>query len=88
MLAGKHLGLWKNIFEQKKSNDEIDDDKDIHNAIFKLVELNDSIKGCQCFVEASYKDVKETFAYLNTEINSRQLATAMFMAANTEYNKY
>ena len=88
LLAGKHLGLWKNIFERKKVDEEIDDDVDIHRAFLKLVELNKSIEGLKCFVESSYKDVKETFAYLNTEINSRQLATAMAMAANTEYNKY
>ena len=88
LLAGKHLGLWRNIFERKKVDDEIEDDEDIHRAFLKLAELNPSIEGLQSFVESSYKDVKSKFGYLNTEINSRQLATAMAMAANAEYNKY
>ena len=83
MISDKHLGLWKNIFELKKVENEIDDDDYIHKAFLKLVDLNKTIKGLSSFVESSYKDVKETFGYLNTKINSRQLATAMAMAVNT-----
>ena len=71
LLNDKHLGLWINIFEKKKIDDEIDDDGDIHRAFLKLTELNPSISGLKSFVETSYKDVKEKFGYLNTEINSR-----------------
>ena len=45
LLVDKPLGLWKNIFEKKKVDEEIDDDGDIHRAFLKLAELNPSISG-------------------------------------------